>query len=126
MISVILVLLFAHFFADFVVQPEKLADNKWYSNKALGIHVLLYTASLFLISWLFLVTVPDLFLWSALLIWSIVNGMFHFIVDYATSRDMKMYRDEKDYRMFFIMLGFDQMVHYAVLAVTYSILITLL
>ena len=118
----ILVILFAHFVGDFVVQPDKVAQNKWHSNKALTIHVALYTLMLFLFVWLFLIPTADFVTWHWYLYWAVLNGASHWVTDYVISKDRKTYWDEKDYRMYFIMVGFDQMAHYAVLAVSYSIL----
>ena len=122
MTGVILMILFAHFVGDFVVQPDNVAQNKWHSNKALTIHVALYTLMLFLFVWLFIIPTTDFDTWYCYLWWAVINGVFHWMTDYVISKDRKMYWDEKDYRMYFIMVGIDQMAHYAVLAITYSIL----
>lgn len=119
-ITAILTILFAHFFSDFVIQPEKYAINKWHSNKALSAHIGLYTLGIFLFAWMWF---PGD--WSFLPYyagWAIVNGCFHFMTDYVTARDMNTYRQEKDMRMFYVTLGIDQMAHYTALFVTYSIL----
>lgn len=122
MIGAILVILFAHFVGDFVVQPDKVATNKWRSNKALTIHVALYTLTLFAFVWMLIIPTADFSTWCWYLYWAVFNGVCHWITDYVISKDRKTYWDEKDYRMYFIMVGFDQTAHYAVLAITYSIL----
>jgi hypothetical protein len=125
MTTVILVILFAHFFGDFVIQPHRIAVNKWHDNKALWMHVLLYTLALFLFSWAFLIPY-DGAAFLCYLGWAIVNGLVHFVIDYSISKDRQEYWVERNFQMYFIFFGVDQMLHYAILAVTYPILILIL
>ena len=119
----IIVLLFAHFFADFVVQPDSMALEKWHSNKALWAHIGVYTLSLF--AWVAMVLAPE---YGADALpyfvgWAVFNGLVHFATDYVTSRDSHQLWVEKDVRMFFIMIGLDQFLHYVVLIISYAILV---
>ena len=123
MTTAILVILFAHFFGDFVMQKQAWALNKWHSNKALGSHVLMYTTCLFLFVWLCLVPEYGQDTLPYFAGWALINGFFHFFIDYATSRDMHQYREEGDKKLFFDTYGFDQMLHYAILFITYTILV---
>lgn len=120
--TAILVLLFGHFFADFVCQPDWMALFKWKSNKALASHIGVYMLGLLAFTWLFLFSASDFETWTWVVYWVLFNGFCHFITDYVTSRDMHDLWFEKDYRMFFIYIGLDQFFHYAVLFVSYSIL----
>jgi membrane-bound metal-dependent hydrolase YbcI (DUF457 family) len=120
MIGTILTILFAHFFADYVVQPRKWATQKWTSDSALGKHTLVYTLSLFIWCWFFFsLTSIDWDMVFILFIWAAINGCLHFVVDSVTSRDAHQFWMEKDDELYYATLGIDQTLHYAILAVTY-------
>lgn len=121
MTTTILFILFGHFFGDFIIQPDKIAANKWRSELALTQHVLLYMTGLLLFT--ILGAQPAMEDIPYYIGWALTNGFFHWFTDYVISKDRKVYWDEKDYKMYFIMVGLDQFFHYAVLAITYSILI---
>lgn len=123
MISAVISILWAHFFADYVVQPGQWAENKWHSNIALGKHILVYMLSLFLWVWLSIASDYPLDALPYFIGWVGINGIAHFFTDYVTSRDSHMYWQEKDYKMFFITLGMDQLMHYVVLFITYAVLV---
>lgn len=100
------VLIWLHFFADFVLQTDEQAKNKSKSNKWLARHVLVYTACLMPLGFLF----------------AIVNGVAHFITDWASSRLGAYYWNKKERKLFFIVLGADQAIHMTCLFLTYGVL----
>lgn len=108
MLSIIVIvwILFAHWVADFVCQNDMMALNKSKSNKWLGIHCIVYTFILLIM------TLNPLF--------AIANGVMHFVIDYETSRlNSKLWKEEKVH-YFFVSVGFDQFLHVALLLFTYA------
>lgn len=97
------------------------------SNIALGKHVAVYSAALFVFvipiisvlqtehstsSWL-----TSVFLWAAF------NGVMHFGVDYITSRVNKSLYEQNRIHDFFVSVGFDQWVHFFFLFTSYAVLV---
>lgn len=107
-----LVLLATHWVADFILQTHWQASNKSKDNIALGRHVASYTAVLAAVSAvLFGVGVP----W---LIFVASNGVLHFGTDYCTSRASAQLYAKQDWHNFFVVIGFDQLIHQTTLAAT--------
>jgi len=105
-----------HFLADFVFQSSKMATGKSKSLKWLSIHVLTY-ALVSLISLLFVFTnYGDL---SFAFSWWLINVILHFIVDLITSKITSKFWEEKNMRLFFVMIGFDQLIHTLCLTITF-------
>jgi len=105
-------LLVTHWVADFICQTHWQASNKSKNNVALGRHVGTYTAILALSSVvLFGVT-------AAVGAFVIVNGVLHFGTDYFTSRATSKLYAKQDWHNFFVVVGFDQLIHQTTLAAT--------
>lgn len=104
-ILAILAIVWIHYLADFLCQTRWMAENKSKSNQALGAHIAVYTA------WLFLFFGP---------LFAIVNGTIHFLVDYNTSRVTSKLYKQKKYGPFFAVIGLDQAIHFTCLFVTYA------
>jgi hypothetical protein len=102
------ILVWMHFFMDFVCQSNQMALNKSKSNKWLAYHIVVYT-------------LPFLF-WGVK--FALINGVAHFFTDYYTSRfSSKMWKrgvdgDPFGYRLFWVCIGFDQALHLTVLLYT--------
>lgn len=97
-----IILIWAHTFADFIMQTDRMAINKSSSNEWLTKHILTYTACLLPFGLLF----------------ASVNGAAHFVIDYFTSRmTTKLYKEGKRHN-FFAVIGIDQALHITVLFVT--------
>lgn len=101
-----------HWIADFVLQTHWQASNKSKSNEALSRHVLNYTLA---IGFAAAVVFPTS---SAALIFTLLNGALHWITDYFTSRWSSRLWAKQDWHNFFVVIGFDQLIHYTTLAVT--------
>lgn len=106
MLHIILGIVWTHFLADFVLQTRQMAESKSFSNKWLGLHALIYTCP---------------FIWVGIP-YAIINGILHFIIDWATSRLTSQFWLERKTTLFFIVIGFDQAVHISCLFITYYIL----
>jgi hypothetical protein len=104
-----------HWFADFVLQTHWQASNKSSNNKALIAHVSTYTIVLLVYGLIFL---PVEFAYP----WALINGGLHFAVDYVTSRINTYLWNKKRVHDFFVMVGFDQLIHYTCLFGTWFIL----
>lgn len=100
-----LALLIVHWNADFVLQTHWQASNKSKDNTALLRHVISYTIMLGLGSAV-IFGVSESWFWFVAL-----NGWLHFGTDYVTSRWTARFWAKKDYHNFFVMIGFDQLIH---------------
>lgn len=106
-LSTLLILIWLHFVADFILQSDWMARNKSSSNIALAVHVCVYSIPFILIGW----------------VYACVNGVVHFGVDWITSRlCAKLYKSGKRHE-FFVVLGLDQAIHMTTLVITYQYLI---
>lgn len=107
-----LALLATHWVGDFVLQTNWQASNKSKSNAALSQHVLFYTGCL---------GATSAILFGPSLLWLLFtggNGLLHFGTDYCTSRWSSRLFAKQDWRKFFVVIGFDQLIHQITLAVT--------
>ena len=104
-----------HWVADFVLQTDWQAKNKSKDNFALLFHVLTYTICIFVCAIFFLdneLTLQNIKIWE---VWALANGVIHFGVDYVTSRINAYLWNKGRVHDFFVMVGFDQVIHYACL-----------
>ena len=99
----IIALIWIHFFADFVMQTNEMAQNKSKSNFWLSYHVIIYTLPFILLGWKF----------------ALVNGAAHWCVDWCTSRINSRLWQEKRVHAFFVGVGIDQAIHMTTLLLTY-------
>lgn len=110
-------LIVLHFIGDFLFQDNWMALNKSKMNGALTVHVMAYLLPFWF--WAIATNTPQMFLvWTAVL---------HWVTDYYTSRitSKLWFIDERGVDMskrhwFFVMIGFDQLLHYAALAFAWS------
>ena len=117
---VLLFILIIHWFADFVFQTTEQSMNKGIGkslfNKHLFSHVLVYTSA-----WVFcLVPFVD---YSGILLFALITFTFHYLTDWCTSRIGKIYWDRGDYHNGFVVVGFDQILHYIQLWLTLHFII---
>ena len=104
-----------HWVADFVLQTDWQAKNKSKDNFALLFHVTTYTICIFVCGIFLLsneLTLQNIKIWET---WALANGIVHFGVDYVTSRINTYLWNKGRVHDFFVMVGFDQMIHYACL-----------
>ena len=119
---IVLTILSVHFFADFVFQSSQMATGKSKSLKWLSIHVGVYglvsLISAFIIGY-------ELSNISIGFIWWGINVGLHFVVDFFTSKIASRFWEEKNMRLFFVMIGFDQLLHNLCLIYSYFLMIGL-
>lgn len=113
MIPVVLFILFIHWLADFVLQTDHQATTKSKNLKALFTHTSIYSLCWFS-------------LWPVLKMNTLafigITFLAHTLTDFFTSRLNARFRHEKKEREFFISIGFDQLLHYAQLILTFTYL----
>jgi hypothetical protein len=114
--SILLFYLFLHWYADFVCQTDKQAKGKSSSNLQLLAHTssygLLVTLYTYILYW------TNSFgaqYWYTPLLFGIIQFLTHTVVDWITSRINKKLWEDGYVHEFFVMIGFDQLIHYVIL-----------
>ena len=116
-LTLFMALLALHWVADFVCQTHWQASNKSKNSEALLRHVGSYTAIMGL-------GAAVLFgLHLAVATFIAVNAVLHLVTDYFTSRWSSKLYAKQDWHNFFVVIGFDQLLHQSVLAATMLLLI---
>ena len=103
---ILLKIIWLHLIGDFLFQSDKIAINKSSSFKYLGIHCLIYSLPLLLISPLF----------------AAINSIFHFVIDFCSSQLTTYFYKNKQRHWFFVTIGFDQAIHFTILILSYQLL----
>lgn len=103
-------ILVAHWFGDYLFQTSSMAVKKSSSLAWLAAHVSTYS----LVLGIFAIF---LFPLELTLIYVALNALLHFITDFFTSKLASKYQDKP--RIFYPVLGFDQMIHGLCLYLTY-------
>lgn len=110
---IVIYVLFAHWFCDFLLQTDKQATNKSTNLYALIAHTIGY--SFFMTIFMEIVTENNMFGAQhiyASVIFGLAMFITHTLIDFVTSRiNSKLWKEEKRH-WFFTMIGFDQWLHY--------------
>ena len=93
-----------HFLGDFILQSHWMAVNKSKRWDALGVHCIIYGATLIPIGIMFAAS----------------NGIAHFVVDAVTSRITASLWVRQQWHWFFVVVGADQLIHYICLFGSYG------
>jgi hypothetical protein len=110
-LKIVFTILVIHWFADFVLQTDKQAKGKSKNWKDLLSHTATYS--------LFWIIPAILMLGYNGAIFVIITLIAHTITDYFTSRlNSKLWAEGKVH-YFFVSIGFDQLLHYTQLLLTY-------
>ena len=123
---IILVVIFAHWLADFVAQTDKMAIGKSTSLLWLTEHILAYTSVIFVVGIITVILSDKSNLLPSILIvfcWSMLNGALHWIIDFFTSKINSVLWKNNQRHWFFVSLGFDQVLHYFCLFTTVSFIL---
>lgn len=105
-----ILVLAGHWIGDYLLQTTNMATQKSSSIKWLALHILTYAVVL-------LVVGNFIFSWQVALGYAIFNGALHLITDFFTSKLAKKYHERP--RIFYLILGFDQLIHLICLYWTY-------
>ena len=122
--------LLVHFFADFVFQRD--IDAKLKSSKVSNL--INHTATYSLIWVFFMIIGLNTFLQNngiynplgivvVSILFGIITFIAHTITDFFTSRLVKRFFDKQDYHSGFVVIGFDQILHYLQLYYTFKLLL---
>lgn len=113
-----------HFVADFIFQDEKWAVGKSHSVKLLTLHVLAYTSLWFLFCNFYCIATGNYKMFLVVPI----TFISHWLTDYFTSKVTSRLYSEKKFGSpipnlgFFSMIGFNQVLHYIQLFLTFYFL----
>lgn len=106
-INVLLLLIWMHFVADFVLQTDKVALHKSSDNMILTFHVTIYSLPFLYFGWKF----------------AVITWLAHFVTDWITSRITKRLHQAGHRHWFFVTIGCDQALHLSALFVAYVYLV---
>lgn len=112
MVTAFVLIVWAHFIGDFILQSDYHAQNKSKSSLVLAEHVLMYSIPFVLLGALIPVS----------LLWVFINAVAHFCTDFITSRITSKLWAEKKVHWFFVTIGADQAIHFTTLFVSYHLL----
>jgi len=105
-----------HWLADFALQTHWQASNKSDDMFALLKHVATYS-----LVWLLFSTIHFEHFGTGV-VFAVITFVTHFAIDLITSHIVKQCFDEGDYHNGFVVIGFDQILHYVQLILTYELL----
>jgi hypothetical protein len=105
-------ILLAHWIADFICQTDDMAKNKSKSWKWLSAHIFTYFVVLF---WICVIAIDDT---KLVLQFALINSAGHFIIDMITSRVTSYLWSKERVHDFFVVIGFDQLLHVTILIFT--------
>lgn len=115
----VLMLVVGHWFADFVCQTDRQALGKSKEWSPLLEHTLTYTVIMtFMVAFITCPQIGDKGVLLAFL-FGIITFAAHTATDYYTSRVNAVLWQEEKRHDFFVSVGFDQVLHYAQLFITY-------
>ena len=93
-----------HFVFDFIFQTNEMAQNKSKCIGALSQHVFVYTVGLILCS-LYLHMFGYFAVLKVALHWALLNGIFHWITDFITSKVNSYFYKRATFTTFLLELG---------------------
>ena len=115
-LTITIIFLFIHWFADFVIQTHKEAKEKSKSWKALLSHTATYSGIWFVA--LLVLQLPVI----PVIIFTAVTFIAHTVTDYITSRETNKLYEKGDIHNFFVIIGLDQLLHYIQIFVAYTLI----
>jgi hypothetical protein len=118
-ISVFIFILLIHFLADFGLQTHQQATLKSSEEKFLFYHVGVYS-----VIW-FVAILSYGFAAENALLFTLVTFLFHYLTDWITSRVGKPFWKNDDFHNGFVVVGFDQLLHYIQLIMTWKLITTI-
>ena len=98
-LTVLIAIIWIHFIADFLLQPDEMGIMKSKNNVVLGIHALVYSMPFVCVG----------------IKYALFNCVAHFVVDWLSSRTTTYFFERKKRHWFFVTIGADQAVHMTVL-----------
>ena len=121
-IQIIIAILIFHWIGDFLFQTNWQAKNKATDLGALIDHTLTYSTVLTLCGICMFHTEEFPLNWLKIGLFVGITFLAHTLTDYFTSKLNKHLWDTKQVHYFFVSIGFDQVLHYIQLTLTYLLL----
>ena len=115
---VVLAILLIHWIADFILQTDEEAKGKSSSWRCLLSHTLTYSFVFFIASLMYGAVDYNV----RFLLFSPITFIAHTATDYYTSRVNAQLWKEQRTHAFFVSVGFDQLLHFAQLLITFQLL----
>jgi len=118
-------MLFVHWFADFVCQTDEMAKEKSSSFGSLLKHIASYAIVFTIGAFLAVVCLDNIadsgwmFGGWAFNLFVITNVVSHLFIDYVTSRAAKLEFDRGNVGGAFVIIGFDQFLHVAIMTMSF-------
>ena len=110
-----ILILVIHFLADFALQTHEQAQGKGegtdFLNKWLAYHVGTYTLIWSVVYWILPID-PEIQKFWGWIGFSLLVGIPHYLTDWCTSRIGKPFWKSGDFHNGFVVIGFDQVIHY--------------
>lgn len=116
--NLFIIILIVHFLADFALQTHEQSQGKsegsqpW--NKWLFYHVATYSMIWFIVCLGLGLTLLKAFTFFA------ITGLLHYQTDWITARIGKPFWEKQDFHNGFVVVGFDQVLHYLQLYYTFK------
>jgi len=121
-LKIVLAIILIHWLADFVFQTDKMAKGKSKNWNDLLSHTGTYSFIWFCFVPFYVLLNLDTYVeWTGTL-FVLITFIAHTITDYFTSRLNSKLWAKGDVHNFFVSIGFDQVLHYTQLLLTYYIL----
>lgn len=123
-LKILFAILIIHWFADFILQTDEQAKGKSINMNSLLAHTFNYSLTWLIIGLIYNVIVlpGELIYLLKLLKFVGITFIIHTITDYYTSRANKELWESNNVHGFFVGIGFDQILHYVQLILTYYLL----
>lgn len=111
-INIVFLILLSHWIADFVCQTDAMAKGKSSDWRQLVMHITAYTTviNLIILIVMFCMLMPPATI-AMVILWGYLNGAIHFCVDAVTSRITSKLYSAGRIHDFFVVIGFDQLIH---------------
>ena len=121
-IEILIIILFVHWIADFVLQSDKQAKGKATNIKELFNHVWAYSLVWLIVGIYYALYLGDDYTDWAVTAFYVITFFTHFVTDFVTSKWVKHYFDQNKYHEGFVVIGLDQFLHVTQLILTYKLL----
>lgn len=121
-ITIIFAILIIHWIADFILQTDSQAKGKSKEWKPLLTHTFNYSMVWYTAGLVLFFINPSIDMWVNIIYFTTITFITHTITDYFTSRlNSRLWAQGKTHE-FFVAVGFDQILHYVQLILTYILI----
>lgn len=118
---IFILIILVHYLADFGLQTHAQAIGKGEGKKFINLP-LFYHAGIYSLVWT-IATIPILDYNLRFLVFGMITFICHYLTDWVTSRISKPLFQKGDFHNGFVVVGFDQVLHYLQLYFTFKLLL---